>query len=257
MLKHKNIESFLPVFNGFYSTVFEPSEDSVIESPYTYDNYEFDYEGYNERVAKKCCDKLEEKLAEFGINGVTIIYQNVSSPKEYNFYNDSINAKYKLTSEAIKAINKYLVEAKEDFSQYIYDRYTDRSGFMSHYCNDSRVWLTEYLSKKDQLSHAFGAVLEFIFENEGYEPFNLYEDICGDIWLDGSLKEGVSEVDQHIKEYTQDNYTTKDPITVSCELAKHYEDTELEYLDYSYIENLVKKIYQEIDNKTLNLFVAK
>jgi hypothetical protein len=195
MLKHKNIESFLPVFNGFYGTHFEPDEESTIESPYTWDDYEFDYVGYRTNVSLACCDAIENKLNDIGIKGVTIKYQNLSSPREYNFANDSINVKYKLTDTAVKAINSYLIDNKEAFTTYIKNRYTSRDGFMSWHSNDANDWLNDKLSDKKELSHAFGAVLEFIFENEGYEAYNLYEDITdiGDVWLNGWLKEGVTD----------------------------------------------------------------
>lgn len=257
MLKHKRIESFLPVFNGFYETVFAPDEDLVIESPYTYDNYIFDYDEYKERVAKAATNQIENKLAEILNNkGVTIGYENIVSPRFYNFETDSINVKYKLTTEAIKSINTYLKTNKEAFATYIKERYTSRDGFMSFYSNNANEWLNELLTDKKQLNHAFGAILEFIFENEGYNSYELYTDICDKCSLGGTLINGVGEINETIINYTKENYKTKDLITDACELANHFNENEIfeDFLTFDYIENLVRKEFESVDNLTLNLF---
>lgn len=264
MLKHKRINSFLPVFNGFYSTVFEASEDNVIESPFTFENYEFDYSEYNLRVSKACVNAIENKLKDLDFVGITIEFENLVSPKEYNFANDSINVKYKLTTESIKGINTYLKANIEAFDKYITDNYTSRSGFISSYSNLVGVWFTEYLSDKNKLSHVFGAVLQFIFDNEGYDSFELYSDIDSETYLEGTLKNGVGEIDNTINEYAKENYKTKDILTIVCELVKHFDVDELSYFEYvehefltfDYIENKVQNVFNEIENKTLDLFAV-
>lgn len=60
---NKIIESFLPVFCGFYNTIFEPDESNIIEDPFTYDNYEFEYDTYRTYridIAKACVNGIEK-----------------------------------------------------------------------------------------------------------------------------------------------------------------------------------------------------
>lgn len=256
-LKHKIIPSFLPVFCGFYETIFEPNEDYVIESPFTYEDYEFDYTGYRTNVAKACVDAIENKLKEFDINGVIITYEKISSPKYYNFETDSIYVKYKLTGKAVKNINDYLTINKEAFATYVKDNYTSRDGFNSFWSNDINDWFKIYLPNKEKLKHCFGAVLEFIFENEKYTYRELYDDVCGDAtFLDGWLKENVATVTDVIATYTKENYLTKDITTITAELVVHFESEDItgDFLTYGYIEKYVIETFSEIDNKTLNLF---
>jgi len=53
------IKSYLPIFQGFYETIFEPCEDHIIEEPYNYDDYDFDYDEYREEMAKDCVNAIE------------------------------------------------------------------------------------------------------------------------------------------------------------------------------------------------------
>ena len=254
--KNKTIESFLPVFNGFYNSIFEPTEDTVIESPYSFDDYEFDYKGYKDDVARECTKTISDKLIEFGIKGVKIKYQLISSPKYYNFETDSIYVKYSLTNIAVKAINKYLIDNKDAFTKYIKDHYTSRDGFNSWHSNDANEWLQIKLSDKKELTHAFGAILEFIFENENYTAFNLYEDIADNVYLSGWLKDGIVETDTYITQYATDKYKTKDITTITGELVEYFEANEIEhdFLTYGYIEDKVLNIFNETDSNTIDMF---
>ncbi len=247
MIKHKLIPSFLPVFNGFYSTVFEPSEDFVIEN--------YDYSGYRKQVAIACVNQIEKQLTEYGINGVSIKFDAINSPKEYNIYNDSIWVKYRLTSEAIKNINDYLLTNKEAFATYVKERYTSCSGFWSSYSNEVSVWFNEYLKDKDKLSHCFGAVLEFIFENERYTSFDLYEDTSNKFYLEGWLKEGIANVDTDIESYSKENYLTKDVTTITAELVEMFENDNriFDWLTYDYVENKVNEYFNSVAKYTLTL----
>ena len=63
------IKTFLPVFTGFYNTIFEPNESSEIDNynqlqgaDYNYDDFEFDYEDYRKRVAEQCVESIEIEL---------------------------------------------------------------------------------------------------------------------------------------------------------------------------------------------------
>ncbi len=260
---NKTIESFLPVFCGFYNSIFEPSEDMVIEEPFTFDNYEFFYSDYRNEIARACVNGIEKQLTEYGIKGVKIKYQTINSPKEYNFYTDAIHVEYKLTLKAIASINEYLKKNKEAFDKYIVDHYTSRDGFMSSWSNNVDVWLTEYLTDAKDLRHCFGAVLQFIFENEDYTYNNLYEDYCTSINLEGSLVNGVGETNDYIENFANENYKRKDIESITTELVNYfdenwrdffYRDINDTFLTPEYIKGIVYRIFNNIDKHTLSLF---
>lgn len=254
----EKIESYLPVFNGFYSTVFEADEENEIVAPYTYDDYTFDYKGYTREMALACTKQIEKKLKETeGFNfGIKIEFDTISSPREYNFANDSIWVKYTLSEDTAKEIHKYLLKYGKEFTQYIKDRYTSRSGFMSFYSNDASVWIAEYLNDEKQLSHCFGAILEFILT--GYSDNDLYEDVQNrnSVYLFGELNEGVELVENTITQFTNDNYQTKNQTEITADLLTYFDENDIypDFLDFNYVEKRVNKIFATIENKSLNMF---
>ena len=262
---NKTIESFLPVFCGFYETIFSPSEENVIEEPFNFDNYDFYYDDYRNEIARACVNGISKQLAEYGIKGLKIEYQSIHSPKYYNFETDTIHVKYKLTLKCIASINIYLKENKEAFDKYIVRHYTSYDGFMSSWSNNSEVWHNEYLTDAKDLRHCFGAVLEFIFENENFTYTDLFNEYCKGIYLFGSLVNGVGETNDFVETYTNDNYKTKDITTITSELVNHFEndyinrigETQPDFLTYNYINDIVNRVFNDIESNTLTIDFKK
>ena len=138
-------ETWLPVFPGFYGTIFEASEDYEIDcinevresnglDPLTWDDIEFDYSQYETDVVESCINVLECELTDF-VSRIKL--QCINSPKEYNFANDSANIEIKIKP---MEISKFINTNFDSFTKYIHDRYTSRSGFWSHYSNNANDW---------------------------------------------------------------------------------------------------------------------
>lgn len=257
----KTIKSYLPVFSGFYNSVFEADEEIVIEYPFDYDDYKFDYTEYNKKVSEVCCEAIQTKLSEdFDIN-LTIEFENLYSPKEYNFSTDSINCTYILKANAKKAIAEYLKKNIEAFDKFIIENCTSRSGFISFFSNDYNVWLTEYLNDEKKLETCFGRLLSFIFENEGYTDSNLWDDIntgMNSFHIEGWLNDKVQNILDLIEKTAVNKYATKNMTELTSELYNEFEsenlDLEHDWLTYNFIEEIVNKVFTNIDNKTLSLF---
>ena len=181
------VQTFLPVFNGFYNTLFEDlidnATDNVIEyhneqneSDLNYDNFDFDYASIQNEICKDAVSKIEEKLNEIGIN-CTINFENLVSPKEYNFSNDSINIE--INFKKFSRVIEILEQNYDSFSKYIKDNYTSRDGFISNYSNYSSDWMEDLKNDAENETHKVGAVLEFILQEvEEYKPENLYFELC-------------------------------------------------------------------------------
>ena len=123
----QKVETWLPVFPGFYGTWYEPDETNEIEyinqerqenglTELPYDMIEFDYEEYENNVSQSACEVIESKLSKYITK---IVFQNLSSPREYNFTNDSINCEVWLTSENEKTILSFLENNKKEFADYL------------------------------------------------------------------------------------------------------------------------------------------
>lgn len=180
------IESYLPVFTGFYNTIFESDEDNYIEEGKTYDDYNWDYADYANRLSMACVESIESELSSFGLK---LTFQALISPKYYNYSNDSINVLYELEEDSMFLIKQYLIDNMDSFESYIEEKYTSCSGFISSYSNDYKKWLFVYLEDDDKLKHCFGSILNFILLNEGFDDMSLHDSVCDEMWVDGELIE--------------------------------------------------------------------
>ena len=185
------VEIALPVFNGFYGTHFECNcEENEIEAGKTYDDYDFDYEDYNERIAKACVSKVETKLKEVGFDCL-ITYQSIYSPREYNFTNDSVNVLIQYSKINLKNIIENIKENySTEFERHLDENFKSRSGFSSFFSHDPVKWYKKYLkSKHERFPTALYSLLEFYLEMNDYTDSNLAIDICDEDWINAKLKE--------------------------------------------------------------------
>ena len=181
------VQAFLPVFNGFYNTLFEDlidnSVDNAIEyhneqnnTNLVYDDFNFDFASIQNEICKDAVSKVEDKLNEIGIN-CTINFETLVSPREYNFYNDSINIEinFKKFSQVIEILEQNF----DLFTQYIKDNYTSCSGFISSHSNHSSEWIEDLKNDAENETHKVGAALDFILQEvEEYKDENLYFELC-------------------------------------------------------------------------------
>ena len=182
----KVLESFLPVFNGFYNTLFMcECEDSVIEDGKEWDDYTFDYEDYRDRTAKACVKEIESELSDFEVK---IDFDNLYSPKYFNYTNDSINVTYTISNVGYEKLVAYIKENLEEFDEYIIDTFTSHSGFVSFHSNNYMEWV-EILEKGEEGIEEgifMGTILEFYFKNEEYTDYDLSQSITvgSENWVD-------------------------------------------------------------------------
>jgi len=189
----KAYKTYLPVFTGFYNTIFEPS-DCDIDSELDYindsrknlkkaplkdaDDLEFEYKEFELNTATGCVDYVETILKDLGLP-CKITNEVINSPKYYNFANDSINIDIEIDLDLVKS---YLVENLDLFTIYIKDKYTSCSGFISSYSNDATDWLKFEID--NNTDHCIGSCLDFIIKNEVSEPeMDMYYNIADNYLL--------------------------------------------------------------------------
>lgn len=175
------IATFLPIFPGFYNTIFEASnEESEIEeinrireekglNEINYDDCIFDYKEYELNVSKQCTNFVENELRSIFNSVIKVEFEELISPRYYNYSNDSINVSIEIGKKGIKEIKKYLIDNKNELETYL-ERYKSCDGFISSYSHYSDVWINEYLEQIEDKVHILGAVLDFILRNEISEP---------------------------------------------------------------------------------------
>jgi hypothetical protein len=185
-MKNQSVKTFLPIFNGFYGTIW--ASDNQLEnevyyinqerkdkgySPIEYDSIDFDNEAYESEVSQRLCHLLEQELSDYVTK---IAYEKLVSPKTYNFSNDSIDVIIEVKAKEVK---KYIYKNIESFKKYLKDNYTSYDGFMSHYDNDFESWqsMTKDFTNFSVNGHVLGSILHFIALNEGINEFSLYENL--------------------------------------------------------------------------------
>lgn len=154
--------TFCPLFPGFYGTHFEyAGEDSDISyynqeygTSLGYDDFKWDYREYEKRVAKAFVERIEKELNEF--IKIKIEFQEVRSPREYNFENDSINISVQVS---LNKLLQLILARKEQATEYFKETYTDCSGFISSHSPFIEDWLNkDYILEKPE--HRIGALLD-------------------------------------------------------------------------------------------------
>lgn len=188
----KNFETFAPLFPGFYGTVFECDETNEIESyneengtDLNYDDFEWDYRDYKNRVSKAFVNRLETELKAF--LPIEIEFQNISSPREYNFENDSINIAVKFD---LKVLIGLIKERKDAAEKYFKEKYTSYDGFISFHSSNVEDWLKQkYILEKP--SHRIGALLDCLCSIE-IDSDDIYYWCDSEYYVNYELKEKVS-----------------------------------------------------------------
>ena len=183
-------ETYLPVFKGFYGSIFEPDETNEIDyinelraekelPEIDYDDCKFNYSEYYKDVSKCLVDEIADELSEFV---ESIEFQQLKSPQFYNFTNDYIDVIIKPKQDAI--IN-YIHNYKSEWKKYLMDNYKSYNGFISSYdCfPESDDW-NDYniINGKHQL----GSALNFIAENEGINEIDVWDFIVGNVCIECS-----------------------------------------------------------------------
>jgi len=182
------MKSYLPIFNGFYNSIWDVDYNMINdyikecrEEKGLYSDVDieinFDYSQYEHDIAVLLCDNIKDKLSDYILN---IKFENIYSPKTYNFNNDSINCIIDPNIENIKA---FIYSHKEDFENYLKEKYTSCDGFISHYNNSFENWEIDTKNFTDFSinEHYLGSILDFIANILDIKEFDLYYDVIENI----------------------------------------------------------------------------
>jgi hypothetical protein len=168
--------TWLPLFPGFYCTIFQFEEsDFLYENDLEFDDIEVDYATYETDVAKAYCRSFAEHMSDY-VNDIA--FQEVISPRYYNFRNDSVNID--VDYKALE-VQRYCIENFDALDTYLKAHYTSYDGFMSHYPNSAEAWqelTNNFIDFSD--GHTLGAILQFIALDQA-EGYNIANSIACDV----------------------------------------------------------------------------
>jgi len=169
-MKTQKVDTWLPLFPGYYGTYLELDyeEENAIDNynqenntDYDYDDFNWFYDYYYNTININSCNFVEDILQKLNLIK-SIKFENMSSPKEYNLANDSINIEVEMSPKNMVFILDYLKEHKTEFSTYLLNNYKSGDGFFSSYSYDFDDW---YNKESLEHSHKLGAILQFILLN--------------------------------------------------------------------------------------------
>ena len=166
-----NVQTYAPIFSGFYGSYWdEPdfygeSEHFGLPKDFPFWDY-LNWADYKNALSKAFCYEIESAMSEWIER---IDYESLSSPKYYNFTNDSINCTIRPKK---KAIQEYIYANKAEFAKYLEDHLKSRDGFISSHSHSFYDWeedtkkFLHFDKKHDNQGFNLGFVLDFIAENE-------------------------------------------------------------------------------------------
>ena len=197
-----NLKTWLPVFPGFYNTLFEPNLEYEIDAMRENDEipngvtdnqlYDcWDNGSYERAVVKNICRELPRHFPkDSGIS--ECVFEEIRSPREYNFTNDSADVTFVVNADKFYPwIKGYLVEHSKEWTKHLRQHYQSRDGFCSSYTYDPEDWaasldvIFEDVPDTGSIPHVhlIGRVLEFYLlnENDDFETTMYYdgaENLC-------------------------------------------------------------------------------
>ncbi len=229
--------TWLPLFNGYYGSFYESFVDGDVDSeieyrnedrnkklpPITWENLDIAYSDIYKQISLWIFEEVSDKLKELSlISGST--YERLSSPREYNFYNDSIHAQFTFSPKNIRIIKSYIKAHFVAWDKYLHDHYTSYDGFISSHDNyaTSEDWgnLNEVLLH----DHRSAQVLAFILINEGFNEDEIVNQVTEQISSNGLVCQHIEIVEPEISEELKaeieaDNYfTSNDPAQLSLDI---------------------------------------
>jgi hypothetical protein len=189
------IETYLPLFSGFYGTFFEPDySDYLNEKGLTDEDIEFNNTDYELDVVKYFAYFVEQNIPF--VKSVKV--QNIVSPKYYNFSNDSVNVEIDLNTKELKA---YIKANALELNKYLKENYTSCSGFISRYPNSFEGWKEATNNWTKLENHYLGSLLNFYLQNEGIFELSAYYYVEENIYIG----EYITELTKEVKELYYDD----------------------------------------------------
>lgn len=218
----KNQETWLPLFSGFYNTIWELDTEYVTDSNGTiidFDRMDIDHQAWEKACCEHIIQQLNSELSDFSLK---MRFQSISSPNYYNFSNDSCNVILDIDEQAV---SKYIYENQSAFEDYIRENYTSYDGFWSGHSNKFEDWEedTKKFKNYSENNHCLGALLQFICEHENLSEMDFRDSF-----------------DDYADNYISINPLTWDKIDIDTAFEERIAEMDLEYGDIIFDVNEAK-----------------
>jgi hypothetical protein len=178
----------LPIFTGFYNTIFDcdSKEENILhEHDLPFEAFEFDYEGYRKNVAEQSCEAVCGWLKENNF-AQNLEFVEIDSPKEYNFRNDEIVCD--ITGVNYGKIKNYLNSNLIAFQEHLENYHKSCDGFHSFYDWTFEAWQRKTDDFTNLDYNELWSILQFIMTKEiDYSSAELWLHDDIDVYLDYTI----------------------------------------------------------------------
>lgn len=173
----------LPIFSGFYESIFELDmdyvqdslnedlEEGLIKEAIDIWELDIDHRGFELEVSKACVAVISGWLIEIGIIEEPLSYVETTYPEYYNYSTNRIIVDGYFNLDKVRV----LLEAnKEAFASYLKRHYTSRDGFISYIDTNVNHWLSDSASWDTDNSYGerldVGVAVEFLVSKTVEDP---------------------------------------------------------------------------------------
>ena len=165
-------------FSGFYNSLHDSQLDYALETIFSNDRCDvykslmdkafesIDWQSVHKHYSK---DYVKAFANEFNLS--TLVFEDLDSPKYYNYATDRIFCKIEL-SEIQDIFNRV---DKIELNKHIKQRFTSCDGFISHYKNSLEAWPSD-LAEWDH--NQVGTLLEVFAAQESCGEFDQYKEVA-------------------------------------------------------------------------------
>jgi len=199
-MKRKNkkvtLEAVLPLFHGYYDSIFDVSdswyeqevehlteeEGVTLEEAQEELDTVANYPAARLATSQVIADAFETLFNDTYGTGIKVKFLELDSPRYYNFTTDRIICS--ITFD-VRKIRKLIVEHIHAFKHVLEREFTSYDGFRSHYSNDVEDWDLNNIKNWDV--NEVWALFEALCWEEDLTAYSLFSE------CDNKLDEGFSE----------------------------------------------------------------
>ena len=175
------ISTWLPIFPGFYGTLFEDllqDYDKHGEAIALEDALE---EERRDEVAQHAVQFVDKVLRNLEFPGyIGLRFQTLHSPRAYNYSNDEIHVELEVQEDVfLPRLNQIIQQLSESFAYRLKEDFTSRPGFWSRHSNQLDDWFPASIEDEFRSGYYLQFLLDTLAADEDDQA--MYEYISGKV----------------------------------------------------------------------------
>lgn len=226
----------VPFFHGFYNTIFD-----LVDNEYDACNYfaettgvnlsEDDYTFDNKEFMKDVCDAFIDCFTAYMPKFIEKVeYDELVSPREYNFETDRIFANMTFNDNWKNVMKDYFVKYHIPIGKMIKEYHTSYDGFFSYMSNNIDDWYKKLFDDEDTLYLEYFLkymiIIDYIKDNVRKEDFNLDMSIK-------DIEKYIEDIENEFESFTVENVSCDWFLKLTESGINKCESNNVNYDDYS------------------------